>query len=144
MDRQVVAQKLESLRRCVERVEGRRPASSEQLRADVDAQDIIALNLTRAVQLCIDLGAHWLAENAGSESPRSMGQVFESLAEAGVLTESLSLRLRKAVGFRNVVIHNYDVVNWEIVHAICTEQLDDFRAFARVFSDLIDHAAQGP
>ena len=45
--------------------------------------------------------------------------------------------MRKSVGFRNVMVHNYDDVNWEIVYAICSKQLGDFRAFAKVFSDLI-------
>lgn len=45
--------------------------------------------------------------------------------------------MRKSVGFRNVMVHNYDDVNWEIVYAICSKHPGDFRAFAKVFSDLI-------
>ena len=41
MDRDVVTAKLESLRRCVERVRTRTPASVEELSASHDAQDII-------------------------------------------------------------------------------------------------------
>ncbi|MCA0912435.1 DUF86 domain-containing protein [Marinobacter hydrocarbonoclasticus] len=49
----------------------------------------------------------------------------------------MASRMRKSVGFRNVTVHNYDHVNCEIVYAICTKHLGDFRAFAKVFSDLI-------
>ena len=45
MDSDVVAAKLESLRRCIERVRTRTPASVEKLSTDHDAQDIICLNL---------------------------------------------------------------------------------------------------
>jgi hypothetical protein len=38
--------KLESLRRCVKRVEDRHAASAEALAADPDVQDIVTLNLT--------------------------------------------------------------------------------------------------
>ena len=58
MDRLILAEKLESLRRCVARIERWRVDSSETLAADVDAQDILALNLTRAVQLCVDMAVH--------------------------------------------------------------------------------------
>ena len=47
MDRDVVTAKLESLRRCVERVRIRTPASAEALNTSDDAQDIICLNLER-------------------------------------------------------------------------------------------------
>ena len=112
MDQQLVAQKLESLRRCVSRITSKLPKSVQALNTDVDAQDIIALNLTRAIQICVDVGAHWLSENSTGDAPKTMGQVFSTLAEQDVISEELATRLRKPVGFRNVVVHNYDAVNW--------------------------------
>lgn len=54
MDRLILEEKLESLRRCVRRLEDKRATTAAALRLDVDRQDIIALNLTRAMQLCVD------------------------------------------------------------------------------------------
>ena len=59
MDSDVVTAKLESLRRCIERVRTRTPASVEELSTDHDAQDIICLNLERAVQACVDITRLW-------------------------------------------------------------------------------------
>ena len=137
MDEQLVAQKLESLRRCVQRVESRLPEDLDTLLVDLDAQDIISLNLTRAVQMCVDSASHWLAEHAEATAPKTMGQAFEALAQSGIIDTELAARMRKSVGFRNVMVHNYDDVNWEIVYAIGSKHLGDFRAFAKVFSDLI-------
>lgn len=58
MDRDLVETKLESLRRCVDRIAGKTPASVDQLVQDPDVQDIIALNLQRAVQLSVDIASH--------------------------------------------------------------------------------------
>ena len=58
MDREVVEQKLESLRRCVQRVADKCPDDAETLAREVDLQDIVTLNLSRAVQMCVDVGAH--------------------------------------------------------------------------------------
>lgn len=134
MDESLVAQKLESLRRCIQRVESRLPGNLATLLNDLDTQDIISLNLTRAVQLCVDLAAHWLAEHAESTAPKTMGQAFEALADAGVIDQQLAIRMKKSVGFRNVMVHNYDDVNWEIVFVICNKHLKDFTDFARVFA----------
>jgi uncharacterized protein YutE (UPF0331/DUF86 family) len=133
MDTAVIAQKLESLRRCIVRLESRCPASAEALKADIDLQDIVALNLTRAVQLSVDIAAHWLADHGNVASPQTMGQTFSLLAEGGVINDELAQRLRKSVGFRNIVVHNYEAIDWEIVFAICSQQLKDFRELAASF-----------
>lgn len=37
--------------------------------------------------------------------------------------------MKNAVGFRNIAVHNYEAINWFVVHAIATRHLDDFREF---------------
>ncbi|MGH8604902.1 MAG: type VII toxin-antitoxin system HepT family RNase toxin, partial [Gammaproteobacteria bacterium] len=65
MDKQLIEEKLESLRRCVRRIEHKCPPKAEALDSDWDLQDIIAINLTRAVQLSVDIAAHVLSEAEG-------------------------------------------------------------------------------
>jgi uncharacterized protein YutE (UPF0331/DUF86 family) len=130
MDRVVIERKLESLRRCVDRVRSKRPASLAVLTADIDLQDVLVLNLSRAVQLCVDVGAHVLSDS-GQPAPLTMGDTFSQLADAGLIGADLALRLRKAVGFRNVAVYNYEVIDWAIVHAVADTSVKDFEDFAR-------------
>ena len=131
MDRVVIERKLESLRRCVARVRAKRPADLSALIADLDAQDVLVLNLSRAVQLCVDIGAHIVAAS-DSATPVTMGDTFMRLAEMGMLDGGLAKRLRGAVGFRNIAVHNYEVIDWAIVHALSAASLTDFEDFARL------------
>lgn len=126
----VMDRKLDSLQRCLERVRERCPASVEALQQDIDAQDVLVLNLSRAVQLCVDIALHLLSQRRLA-LPDTMGQAFECLAAEGLLPADLAQRLRKSVGFRNLAVHDYEQVRWEIVYAIATEHLADFRAFAQ-------------
>jgi hypothetical protein len=48
VDRLVLERKLESLRRCLVRVRSRCPATLPELVQDLDAQDVLVLNLSRA------------------------------------------------------------------------------------------------
>jgi uncharacterized protein YutE (UPF0331/DUF86 family) len=130
VDPLIVAAKIESLRRCVARIEARRPTSSDALARDADAQDILTLNLTRAVQLCVDIGAHLVADS-GEPAPISMGETFDRLFEQGIIDQALARRMKGAVGFRNIAIHNYQAIDWVIVHRIAVERLGDFHEFAR-------------
>ncbi|WP_303784448.1 DUF86 domain-containing protein [Azovibrio restrictus] len=129
MDREVIGQKIESLRRCVARIREKTPATAAALATDVDAQDILTLNLTRAVQLCVDIGAHLIAQQ-NHPAPDTMGQTFDLLADMGVIQEELAIRMKKAVGFRNIAVHNYEAIDWQITHTIATRHLQDFAEFA--------------
>jgi uncharacterized protein YutE (UPF0331/DUF86 family) len=130
MDEDLIRQKLESLRRCVLRVREKCPADAATLERDPDLQDIVTLNLSRAIQLCVDIGAHLIAE-VDVPAPVTMGQTFDGLARVGVLTPDLARKLRRAVGFRNIVVHNYEAIDWQVVHALADSHLSDFTDYAR-------------
>ena len=136
MDRLILAEKLESLRRCVQRVEARRTKTVDALRHDVDRQDILALNLTRAVQLCVDAAGIVIADS-DEAAPQTMGQAFDALARLGAIDDALAKRMKAAVGFRNIAVHSYQTVNWDIVFAISHRGLEDFRDFAKAMGALL-------
>ncbi len=133
MDQLILAEKIESLRRCLKRIEDKRPDSINLLNQDPDLQDILVLNLTRAVQLSVDIGSH-IISNTEEAAPQTMGEVFTTLNKLGVITPDTCQQLKKSVGFRNIAVHNYEAINWEIVYAICKNSLEDFRRFSQEIS----------
>jgi uncharacterized protein YutE (UPF0331/DUF86 family) len=142
MDRRLIEDKLAALRRCVQRIVDKRPATADVLAADEDLQDILAVNLTRSVQLAVDIAAHLIAESSVS-APATMGEAFDRLVEMGVIEGDVASRMKRAVGFRNLAVHNYLVLDWTIVHRIAREHMDDFTAFASAIGALLDRAVGG-
>lgn len=136
MDRLVLEEKIESLRNCIRRIESRRTHSVAELQNDADRQDIIALNLTRAVQLCVDMATYVIADS-DEPAPQTMGEAFDVLARLGIITGLLAGRMKAAVGFRNVAVHNYQTIDWAIVFDITYRGLDDFRDFAGAMGHLV-------
>ena len=134
MDKEVINQKLESLRRCITRITSKMPISEETLRSDYDLQDIISVNLERAVQTCVDIAAHVISETE-VPPPSTMAEGFERLVELKVISAQLADRMQKAVALRNILVHNYTEINWGIILAVISHDLDDFVQFAHA----IDH-----
>lgn len=132
MNRQVIENKLESLRRCLQRVEERCPDSVDALIKDIDAQDVLTLNLSRAVQLCVDIALHILSAR-NHTLPQTMAGAFTALAEEGVIDTGLAEKMRKAVGFRNIAIYKYEAIDWAIVYAFAMENLENFKWFVKRF-----------
>ena len=112
------------------RIESKLPIDLNKLESDFDLQDIVSLNLSRAVQMTVDIGAHIISASS-SPKPETMVQTFDLLAQLDVLSPELATRLKKSVGFRNIAVHNYDAINWLMVHSIVKEHLDDFSQFAK-------------
>jgi len=110
MDWSLIEQKLESLRRATSRVVEHCPEDVATLARDYDAQDIVSVNLTRAVQLSVDIANHVLSES-DLPSPVTMGQSFDLLQEQGIIDAALCERMKKAVGFRDLAVHNYDTID---------------------------------
>jgi len=133
MDRLIPSGKLESLRRCIKRIEDKKPVDVGYLIQDPDLQDILVLNLTRAVQLSVDIGSHIISDT-DETAPQTMGEVFTILNKIGAICQKTCEQLKKTVGFRNIAVHNYETINWEIVYAICEQSLDDFRRFSQEIS----------
>jgi uncharacterized protein YutE (UPF0331/DUF86 family) len=84
--------------------------------------------LQLAVQICIDVGAHLIAE-FGLPPADDYGGVFSRLEDADVLDADLAGRLRRAAGLRNLLVHAYAEVDdrkvWEALAG-----LDDLREYA--------------
>jgi uncharacterized protein YutE (UPF0331/DUF86 family) len=137
VDKDMVQTKLESLMRCVRRVELKRPASIEILENDLDLQDIIVVNIERAVQISVDLALHWMSAS-GLPVPETMSQAFIMASSKGLIPSGLAQRLARSVGFRNIAVHAYEKINWSIVYAIATEHMNDFREFTGYFGSALD------
>lgn len=137
MDKDVVLNKLESLRRCVKRVEDKTPATYQELVDDYDLQDIIVLNLERAVQISVDICLHIISD-LEIPPPETMAETFKVLEKVEVLDQAVAERMSKAVGFRNTAVHAYQELDWHIVFKIATSHLDDFKGFARQVLECVE------
>ncbi len=128
VDRDLVLAKVETLDRCLGRIAEARRRAGHGLEP-MDVQDIVVVNLQRAVQAMIDLAAHVVATE-GLGLPDSLGGTFTLLERERLLDPVLADRMRKMTGFRNVVVHEYRRLDPKILESIASERLGDLRDFA--------------
>lgn len=136
MDKEVLETKLEALIRCVHRIKDQNITTLEELESNLDKQEIIILNLQRAVQICVDIGNHILLDY-DTQTPSTMAETFKYLAENKLISEQNALDLSHAVGFRNIAVHQYENIDSKIVYSIITDHLDDFKFFSESILKLI-------
>jgi uncharacterized protein YutE (UPF0331/DUF86 family) len=127
VDRDIVFAKINSIQRCLKRIRditGLNPDSLENL----DTEEIFILNLQRAIQASIDLASHIVADE-GLGLPQELRDNFDLLKKNNILSEKLTDRLRKMVGFRNIAVHEYETMDIDILKSILTNNLKDIEEF---------------
>jgi len=134
----VILMKLESLNRIVVRLQAYQGITASQLVSDVDKQDIIMLNLERAVQVSTDIATIWCSRML-KQTPTSGGDAYQILARENVLGAELAEHMRKSVGFRNLAVHEYTKIDYEVVSFLVNHRLADFREFARTILNALPH-----
>jgi len=138
VDTDVIDAKLRELSRRLRRVEAKQPASVKQLAADEDLQDILTRNLELAIQTCIDVAYHLCG--ARGVVPATAADAFAHLAKLELIERSLAQRLQRAVGFRNVLAHEYTEVDWKIVMRVIRTDTRDLAAFGKAVVTLLEEA----
>jgi uncharacterized protein YutE (UPF0331/DUF86 family) len=133
VDSALVAAKIAIVRDATARMRSVLPASLDEFVEDRTAREVVTLNLFVAIQACLDLATHWLAD-AGWNVPSTYADVFSSLREHGVISSDLADRLSSASGFRNLVAHQYGALDWPRVYAIASSDIDDLEAFCEALA----------
>ena len=125
----VVLNKAASIERCLQRILEEYVGNKQNLVANQTKQDAIVLNLQRACETSIDLAMYVISQRRLG-IPQDSRDAFTLLQTAGILPAELATRMQRMVGFRNVAVHEYTRLNLDVVQAIITKQLDDFRTFS--------------
>jgi uncharacterized protein YutE (UPF0331/DUF86 family) len=67
-----------------------------------------------------------------------MAESFERLSEKKIIPDELDQNLRRAVGFRNLSVHAYDKIDWQLVLNILESDLHDLVRFIELIEKFED------
>lgn len=91
-------------------------------------RDLAIFYLFLAIQECIDLAAHWIADEGLSPADDYAGS-FRTLADGGRIDISLADGMVAATGLRNLIVHGYAGVDPSRVHDEAPEGIAALRRF---------------
>lgn len=130
VDIDLVRSKISNMQRNIDRLKEKSGLPREQFQNSLDAQDIILHNLQLAIQICIDISNHIIADE-NWEVPTSLGNIFRILSRHKVISPEMADTMASMAGFRNILIHEYEEVDLKKVYDLLTHRLNDFENFAR-------------
>lgn len=135
----VLINKAATIERCVARAREEYAADPAGFASNFTRQDAAILNIQRACEAALDMGQHLIRrEKLGV--PQSARDVFVLLATGGWIEVALADGLKRMVGFRNIVVHDYQALQLPITVSIIEKHLDEFLRYSQAL--LLRDAAQ--
>ena len=118
------------------RLEEFRSVPRDVFLANRDMLDIACYRLLIAIEAALALCFHVSAKHL-HQVPEEYAGCFGLLHQAGILPADLTERLQQMARFRNLLIHVYWKVDYEQVHKVIHDQLDDLRVFSATVAQLL-------
>lgn len=128
VDRSLLLRKLSDLSDLSTQMVEYRGISARRYAGDWKTQRIVERTLQMMVEICLDVANHLISDK-GYRRPVGYADHFTVLHENGVLGSRLTARMEKMAKFRNLIVHNYDKIDAEIVVGILKKNISDFDAF---------------
>lgn len=134
VDDRVVATQLERIEQYHgELREKQRSLSRADLAEETTEQRAVKRMFENAIQSCADLAKHVASTDFDFDGDTSK-EAIRVLGREGVLNEETTDTLVAAVGFRNVLAHEYGDVDYDQVYENLQTGLDVYDAFSRQFA----------
>lgn len=102
-----------------------------------DIQHMLERRLHIAVELCIDIASHLAAglKLPGRDTAKS---IFAILEKEEIITSELTQNMQDAVGFRNILVHEYGKIDHKRIYRTYKDNLNDMRQFAKEVVEFLE------
>ena len=137
VDSEIVLEKLRHIRAALDRIREKNPRSQEALFGNPDTQDIVLRNIQNALQGCMDIASHVVADEGWGPAQKA-GDFFVVLGEHKVVPVDLAKRMVRLIKFRNILVHEYTRLDADKTWTIVNKELSHIEAFCRAVTRLLD------
>ncbi len=131
----IVENRISIVKKYLKILERYKKYSEQEIANNVDVRGMVERYLYLVVQSTIDL-AEAVISLKKFRKPITMSETFYILEEEGIIFGDLAQKMVSMVGFRNVMSHDYEKINYNIVYDILHNRLKDIEEFLNIISNL--------
>lgn len=104
--------------------------SQKEIEKRIELKGSVERYLYLVVQSTIDL-AEAVGAEKGLRKPSSMRESFYILREEEIISQGLLEIMLNMVGFRNVIAHDYEKIDFGIVYDVLQNKIEDIEKFVK-------------
>jgi len=134
LDKNLLLTRLEEIDKHLAKISPLSELTNKEFLKDTNAQDIVEYNLFQIINHLITITQHIVVdEDYGF--PQTSYEASQILFDKGLLDSDDLDIMKKMIGFRNIVGHNYLNINKEVVYFILTKGREDIKSIVSKISD---------
>ncbi len=134
VDQTIFSRRLEALHGYLQKLRAFLETDETEFVREPALHDLAERYLHLAVEACLDLGNHWISDQA-LPTPDANRDTFTVLEKAGEIPPDLADKLRGWAGFRNVLVHEYLQIDHGLAYRAIQDELEDLEALAAWAAD---------
>ena len=103
----------------------------QEIMGDFLKQNTLERILEKIIMRAIDINQHLIAELSEKEieSPKSYKETFIKLVELEIYPREFAENISKSVGTRNILIHEYDAIDYSRIYSCVKDCLRDYEKY---------------
>lgn len=137
LDKKNILDKLALLESYIKEVKSLRKFPEREFAVGKITEAAAERRLEKASQCTIDLANHIVAE-LGLGRPENYKHIFDILAKNGILSSRVVEKLKKMVGMRNVIVHDYAEVKTKEIFKAVQKEIEDLEEFAQEIEGFLE------
>ena len=132
-----IENKISSIERYLKILEEYKKYSQKEIVNNINLRGATERYLYLACQAAIDL-AEAIVSFKKFRKPAELNESFYILQEEGILNNDLTNSLVDIVGFRNIMAHDYEKINYDIVYDVLQNRLKDINNFVKEIKNFLN------
>lgn len=137
IDKEVIREKFAKLAEVIGLLEKYKNTPRENFLIDFTINSAAQFNLILGIEVIMDIGNHILAEKY-QVHPKEYKEIIEALGKYEIVPEDFAKENAEMASFRNLIIHQYEKVDMNLIYQNLQKAPDVFRQFAEYFQEFLN------
>ncbi|HOI60134.1 MAG TPA: DUF86 domain-containing protein [Candidatus Pacearchaeota archaeon] len=138
LNKYFIEKKISLIREDIVRLKQLGSLTAEEIFSNFGKQAIIERLMERIVTRAIDINQHLISCLEKNKSPENYRDTFLFLSDLGIYDKDFGEKIAKSVGLRNILIHDYDKVDYTILYSSISDCILDYVKYCNYIIQFLD------
>jgi uncharacterized protein YutE (UPF0331/DUF86 family) len=128
IDKFLITKKINELKNNLKILHDLKRIPFEKISESLKEQWTVFYGLQISIQIVIDIGSHILA-SIGENQIEDYADIIDKLGKLEIIPVDFAKKIKGMPGLRNILVHEYGIIDIKKIYDILQNNLDDFKDF---------------
>lgn len=137
LNKEFVEKKVSLIEEDIKRLKDFGNMTAEEIFLNYEKQATVERLMERIIARAIDINQYLMRQLNKDVIPQNYRQTFLILSDLGIYDEKFGERISKSIGIRNVLIHDYDKIDFKLLYSSISDCISDYIKYCNYIIDFL-------